>query len=144
MTGQVGSLAPEYSVVMDSIKGIKEKIKLHNWAQEIEACKASELTVKEWCHAHNMSMATYYRHLKLVRRAALDGSLHYPVANEASFSGFAEITPQNFSVTTEISGDTLQTASCAVKLNVRGMDIEIFNGADKNTLVALLFAINEI
>lgn len=129
---------------MDSIKKIKEKIKLHNWAQEIEACNASKLTVKEWCYAHNMSMATYYRHLKLVRRAALDGGLQYPVVNEESFSGFAEITPQNFSVTSEIRSATPQTTSCAVKLNVRGMDIEIFNGADKNTLAALLSAVNEI
>jgi hypothetical protein len=35
-------------VVIDSIKKIKEKIKLHNWAQEIEAYNSSELNVKDW------------------------------------------------------------------------------------------------
>lgn len=130
--------------VMDNIKKIKEKIKLHNWAQEIEACNSSGLNIKEWCRAHNMSTVTYYRHLKSVRQGAIDGNLQCPVTTEETYPQFTEITPQISAAATEFCDDTSQIDSYTIKLNIKGMGIEIFNGADKNTLLALLSAVNEI
>ena len=56
---------------MGNIAQVKQQIRLQEWAQEIEACQASGLTVAEWCKKNNIKTKNYYYHLKVVREHSL-------------------------------------------------------------------------
>lgn len=40
---------------------LKHAARLENWKQRIMACRASGLTVRQWCAQNNLNASTYYR-----------------------------------------------------------------------------------
>ena len=52
---------------MDKVTTVKSQIKLRHWAQIIEECQNSSLTVKEWCSDNNVSKDQYYYWLRKLR-----------------------------------------------------------------------------
>ena len=50
-----------------TIKAIKQEVRLREWAEQIEAQRASGLSVKEFCEANGLKIKTYYYHLRKVR-----------------------------------------------------------------------------
>ena len=50
-----------------TITAIKQEVRLREWAAQIEAQRASGLSVKEYCEANGLKTKTYYYHLRKVR-----------------------------------------------------------------------------
>ena len=50
-----------------AITTVKHQMKLQEWAEQIEARRASGMTVQSWCAENGMNVKTYYYHLRKVR-----------------------------------------------------------------------------
>ena len=44
---------------MNAIANIKAKIRLQQWAQQVDECQKSELSVSAWCKANGIRKNTY-------------------------------------------------------------------------------------
>ena len=53
---------------------VARQYRLQEWASQICECndRPSNLTVKEWCSQHQITVANYYYRLKQVRKACLE------------------------------------------------------------------------
>ncbi len=50
-----------------AINTVKCEVQLREWSAQIEAQKASEMTVQRWCIENGITPKTYYYHLRKVR-----------------------------------------------------------------------------
>lgn len=85
---------------------VARQYRLHEWAEQICECnnRPSDLTVKEWCRQHQITVANYYYRLKQVRRACLENLPEEPksqsiipvpselMTSASSFPSFLEVT----------------------------------------------------
>ena len=55
-----------------AITTVKHQMKLREWAEQIEARRASGMTVQNWCAENGMSVKTYYYHLRKVREQCME------------------------------------------------------------------------
>ena len=53
------------------IQEVKRQVRLREWAEQINGCKQSGLTVKQWCKDNGISIKTYYNRMKRVREELL-------------------------------------------------------------------------
>ena len=51
---------------------MKQQMKLREWAEQIEARRASGMTVQSWCAENGMNVKTYYYHLRKVREQCME------------------------------------------------------------------------
>lgn len=53
---------------------VARQYRLRKWAEQICECnnRPSNLTVKEWCNQHQITVANYYYRLRQVRKACLE------------------------------------------------------------------------
>ena len=99
---------------------VNQKQKLSEWAERVSACRSSGLSVRTWCQANGVSEHTYYRWQRRL----------YDLAQAEHEGRFAEITPQQKS-----------TGSIAVSVQLGGMELTVYNGADAATVEAVLRAV---
>lgn len=64
----------------------KNQVKLRNWMEEADACRASGMTVQQWCEMNGISVKTYYYHLRKVREAVLQENSIVPLGKSSSCS----------------------------------------------------------
>ena len=57
---------------MNEIQTVTKNMKLQQWSDIIQACKASGQRVDDYCAAHDISRNAYYYWLRKVREAALE------------------------------------------------------------------------
>ena len=50
-----------------TIAAIKQEVRLREWAAQIEAQRASGLSVKEFCEVNGVNIKTYYSRLRKIR-----------------------------------------------------------------------------
>ena len=94
--------------------------KLALWAERVSTCRNSGLSVKDWCRENGVCDQTYYKwQLKLL--AAVEEQQHVQFA----------------AVPVSVSG----RAVAAVEY--RELRVEVYAGADRETLTALLQAVRE-
>lgn len=91
---------------------VARQYRLHEWADQICECnnRPSNLTVKEWCSQHQITVANYYYRLKQVRKACLENLPEEPasqsvvpvlselMANVASVSSSLEVNVNHVSL----------------------------------------------
>lgn len=53
---------------MNEIAIVKKGIMEKEWAEKIQCCRESGLTVSEWCRENNINLKTYYYHLRKIRK----------------------------------------------------------------------------
>ena len=53
---------------MNEIAIVKKEIMEKEWAEQIQCCRESGLTVSEWCRENNINLKTYYYHLRKIRK----------------------------------------------------------------------------
>lgn len=98
------------------------------WQIVIKDQSESGLSIREWCRENNISHAKFYYWQRVIREEALIKAGTLAVTGQAQFveikPSIAEIKPTN-------------QGTCAV-LRSNGNEIEILNGADPNTLEAIL------
>ncbi len=113
---------------MATMKASRHEILKEKWRQIIKRYNESGLPVKKWCEENQVSATQYYYWLRVIREESLIKAGTLAVTGKAEF---AEIKPRR-----EESPPNHQ-GTCAV-LRSNGNEIEILNGADPNTIEAIL------
>ena len=55
-----------------AVTTVKQQMKLREWAEQIEARRASGMTVQSWCAENGLNVKTYYYHLRKVREQCVE------------------------------------------------------------------------
>ena len=88
------------------------------WAARIRSCRSSGLSVRQWCSDHKLSPQTYYRWQRRL----------FDMVKAQQEVQFADVTPERPS----------PVGSVAVTVRISGAEMDIHNGADTDTIVAVL------
>ena len=96
-----------------AVTTVKQQMKLREWAEQIEARRASGMTVQNWCAENGMNVKTYYYHLRKVREQCVES--------------VPEIVPLTM---------PQQTGSIHIEKN--GLQISLPADISKETLIALV------
>ena len=54
------------------VQQTKHKIRIKEWATQIDACKKSGMTVRQWCEEIGINPKTFYNRMRAVREEILD------------------------------------------------------------------------
>lgn len=106
------------------LQTINRSNNLSYWNTQVTACRSSGMSVNKWCKEHEIPLSSYYYWQKQVYHATVE-----PQQNK----GFVEIQ-----IDSPIADQGIRTA---VSIPFCNTEIRIHNGADENTLTALLRAI---
>lgn len=96
-----------------TITTVKHQMKLHEWVEQIEARRASGMTVQNWCAENGMSVKTYYYHLRKVREQCMES--------------VPEIVPL-----------TMPEQTSDIHIEKNGLQISLPADISKGTLIALV------
>ena len=105
-----------------SLQRANQQQRLVEWSRRVEACRSSGLSVGQWCQENGIAVSTYFSWQRKVFQAL----------TEAQEITFAEVPVLEYS---QPSGHV------AASLEVNGIQIQVYEGADKATLQALLQAV---
>lgn len=100
----------------NGLQTLNQQKKIALWSERIAACRNSGDTVKAWCQANVVSVASYYKWQKRLFELT-----------SAQQADFAEITPVAAS-----------TCDVAVTVRIDGADANIHSGADSETVRTVL------
>ena len=53
---------------MPTIREVKTELRHREWAEQIQECQSSGMTVTAWCKEKGLSQHTYYSRLNVVRK----------------------------------------------------------------------------
>ena len=56
---------------MPTIREVKTELRHRKWAEQIQECQSSGMTVTAWCKEKGISQHTYYSRLNVVRKELL-------------------------------------------------------------------------
>lgn len=113
---------------MATMKGARHEMLKEQWREVIKRHNGSGLSVRQWCEENNVSTTQFYYWLRVIRQDSLIQAGTLAVTGQGQF---VEIKPGKEEFQTNHQG------ICAV-LRSNGNEIEILNGADPNTLEAIL------
>jgi hypothetical protein len=106
---------------MESLQKVNRQQRLAEWSRRVEACRSSGLTVVQWCQEHGIAVSTYFSWQRKVFQAL----------KEVQKITFAEVPVMEYSQ---------PSWHVAASVEVSGVQIQVYEGADTNTLQALLQA----
>lgn len=122
---------------MNAIANVKSQLRLQQWAQQIDECQNSGLSVAEWCEANSIRTNTYYYRLKRVREHALKNikhsSEHQPVTTDIDIS-FKQLEVQS----------SVRSMHSAVIIHLPNATLEVASGTDHSTLEEVLIALRSV
>lgn len=87
------------------------------WVARIKACRASDMTVGQWCKENGVSTPTFYRWQRRI----------FEIATKQNEPHFAEVTPP-----------LRQSSSVAVTVCIGAAELQVHNGADASTVEMVL------
>lgn len=106
------------------LRVVKENSNLAEWTRQVEECRNSGLSVREWCEQKGIAQSTYtYRQNKV-----------WKALNQQRSNSFVEMS-------LEESPDMAVENRIAATVHAGGVHAEIHNGADEATLTALVRAL---
>ncbi|WP_109709126.1 IS66 family insertion sequence element accessory protein TnpA [Faecalicatena contorta] len=111
--------------------------KMQLWTSRIHKCRSSNQTVADWCSENDISIKSYYywmRKIKSEAFEALPAERKSKVLTQKRDASFAEVTLI----------EKPRADSCAVRIHVSGLLLEIQNGADDQTVEHTLHAIRKL
>lgn len=112
------------------MKTTKHEVLKSQWIEIIKRHSGSGQSIKEWCEENEISRTKFYYWQRVIREEALIKAGTLAVTGQAQF---AEVKQS----VSEFKPKSNNQGSCAV-LRSNGNEIEILNGADPNTLEAVL------
>ena len=62
---------PKGAENMPTIREVKTELRHREWAEQIQECQSSGMTVTAWCKEKGISQHTYYSRLNVVRKELL-------------------------------------------------------------------------
>lgn len=108
----------------------KHQMKLAEWQARVTECRSSGLSVTQWCKAHQLSSKTYYhweREVLGVMSKELVMSNAKTASEEVEFAAIPETVKH-----------TVETAAI---LQLGEIRVEIHNGANSDTIQAIITAL---
>ena len=106
---------------MESLQKVNRQQRLAEWSRRVEACRSSGLTVVQWCQENGIAVSTYFSWQRKVFQAL----------KEVQEVTFAEAPIMERS---QLSGHIVAA------MEVSGVRIQVYGGADEATLLAILRA----
>ena len=106
---------------LESLQRVNRQQRLAEWSRRVETCRSSGLTVVQWCQENGIAVSTYFSWQRKVFQAL----------KEVQKITFAEVPVLEYS---QPSGHVVAS------LEISGVQIQVYEGADTNTLQALLQA----
>ena len=106
---------------MESLQRANQQHRLAEWSRRVEACRSSGLPVGQWCQENGMAVSTYLSWQRKVFQAL----------KEVQEVTFAEVPVMEHS---QLSGHIVAA------MEVSGVQIQVYGGADEATLQAILQA----
>lgn len=114
------------------------------WMELIQECRASGMSVKNWCQTHSISIKTFYNKVADLRKKSCD----LPGSQTAACGQKHEVVPLEMAVGLvpypQAPADgavQVPSARVAVTVRISGCRVEILEGASediiRNTLLAL-------
>lgn len=112
-----------------TMRSAKHEIQKTKWKIRISEQRESGQAISTWCKENGISEGQYYYWLKIVREESLiqAGTLAVTQSNR-----FVELMPKNF------KSDIQRNSLCAKLTTDTGYQMDIYNGADEQTLGLLL------
>ena len=116
-------------IFIATMKATRHEILKEEWRVKIREHRESGLTVKQWCEENSIKPSQYYYWLRVIRQESLIQAGTLAVTGQARFAELRQVRDEPcFNNAHGI---------CAI-LRSNGDEIEILNGADPNTLEAIL------
>ena len=107
---------------LESLQRVNRQQRLAEWSQRVEACRNSGLPVGQWCRENGIAVSTYFSWQRKVFQAL----------KEAREATFAEAP---------IVECCQPSGHIAAAMEVSGVRIQVYEGADEATLQAILQAV---
>ena len=118
---------------MDQVSQVKRQFRIEQWRKYITECQASGMSVRSWCRQNNLCEQTYYKYLRRFRQELCD-SLPVPAEPPEKPIQFSRLTVQTPAPHTQ----------AAIIVHLPNATIEVHNGADRQTVEAVLLALKAI
>ena len=104
-----------------SIQRANQQHRLEEWSRRVEACRHSGLSVGQWCRENGIAVSTYFSWQRKVFQAL----------KEVQDVAFAEVP---------VMERSQPCGHIAAAMEVSGVRIQVYEGADGATLQAILQA----
>ena len=114
---------------MDQVIKVRKYLKREQWLALISDCRSSGMTVTAWCKQNGICEQTYYRNLKKLREEAC-GSFPVPAQSDKT-AVFKQLQFQQ----------PVSDSNAAVRIHLPYVTLEVYNGAGRETLEAVLAAL---
>lgn len=106
---------------MESLQRANQQHRLAEWSRRVEACRSSGLPVGQWCQENGIAVSTYFSWQRKVFQAL----------KEVQEVTFAEVP---------VMERTQSSGHIVAAMEVSGVQIQVYEGADNATLQAILQA----
>ena len=106
---------------MESLQRANQQHRLAEWSRRVEACRSSGLPVGQWCQENGIAVSTYFSWQRKVFQAL----------QEVQEVTFAEVP---------VMERPQPCAHIIAAMEVSGVQIQVYEGADEATLQAILQA----
>ena len=123
---------------MDQITKIKYEVRAKEWQNIIGECQSSGMTVSKWCNANNVNTNSYYYWLRKLREKTI-AELPAEMMDSLATVSDEPVTFKKLDVIPPVSG-----MQAAVIVHIDGADIEVANGATRETVEAVLLALKAV
>ncbi len=124
---------------MDKLKRTEQEehqYKLKLWTQQIRQCRASGMTVKQWCAQNGYSMKTYYYWMRRIKRELVDAlpeeSKSCLPAIKGTTSAFAKVVLSQ------------EAPATAITIRIGSLSIGIMDGTSDETIRTILSALKSL
>ena len=104
-----------------SLQRANQQHRLVEWSRRVEACRSSGQSVGQWCQENGIAVSTYFFWQRKV----------FQTLKELQEVTFAEVP---------VMEHTQRSGHIVAAMEVSGVRIQIYEGADKATLQAILQA----
>ena len=133
---------------MPTIREVKTELRHREWAEQIQECQSSGMTVTAWCKEKGISQHTYYSRLNVVRKEMLKRA-ELPLQQIVPLSVSQSVTCTTATMKTQCiaSGAEPEKAELAFaqKVIVRkdGIEVEMPPDISEEFLLTLLRGLKE-
>lgn len=103
----------------NSIQTVNHNRKLAIWAERVNSCRSSGLTVRQWCEENGIAQCTYYRWQKKVFQAVRQQKTHFE----------------------EVDISTVGSQNIAAIIKIGNIQAEIYSDADAKTIQTVIAAL---
>jgi hypothetical protein len=127
------------------VQTIERRIRLQEWASQIEEQAQSGMTVMEWCQKNNVGYKNFFYRKRRVREELLE---EFEKSNNSKSAKIATINQKQLSVKNELPIITPlnipQTKGAALTVWIGHYAVDIQNGADAGTIDQVLNVVSRL